>query len=83
MNRTETIDFIISELQGSGNDIAQYEEDYQLTIRELGLIDDAIFQCVCCGWWFDTAETSERAFDEMVCRYCEDDYADNGEIDEY
>lgn len=49
-------------------------EDFQEDDLDWQLIEDSIFNCVCCNWWCEVGEESDRGFDEPVCTDCEDDY---------
>lgn len=64
-----SLDDKINELFGTdGADSYDNEEEI------LSKVDDNIFCCVCCGWWCEISENSDKEFDEMVCTDCEDDY---------
>lgn len=49
-----------------------------LTIKELAEIDNWIFKCDCCGWWYDNGEMSLSAEHDNICEYCaaDNDYMD-------
>jgi hypothetical protein len=38
------------------------------------LIDAEIENCVACGWWIHGHDRSDKDFDEIVCKECENDY---------
>lgn len=65
---------IIEELQGTAKSLNEVCNSFgldsnQLTIEELELLDEEIFQCQNCGWWVDVTEKNERDFD-FVCNEC-------------
>jgi hypothetical protein len=67
--------------QGGSNSIQRAADEY---IEENGQIDelaimeiidrDLGFICVGCDWICEISELSEKAFEEMVCINCEEDY---------
>lgn len=70
------IDEIIEYLHGTCNSLYvavmyvtddEYDSD-DLTMEQLRKIDDEIFECEQCGWWFDMYEQAEC--DYQVCNYC-------------
>ena len=46
-----------------------------LTMEELGYIDDSIFNCDCCGWWYELSEICPEIEDAVVCMNCEEDWS--------
>ena len=58
-----TIQEKIDELQGTCNSIDMDE----WTFEELEVLDEQIFQCDTCSWWFEVGEMSE---DSNVCNDC-------------
>jgi len=72
------INEIIDDLQGTCQSIedvlVEYELEYDdLDSKDFEAIDDAIFNCVCCGWWYDLAEISTDVEDDTVCARCVED----------
>ncbi len=74
---SDWIEYIISNLQGTINDLEYYKEEYiaegfneDTLLEEL---DNSIFLCNC-GWWCDISEQSIEYTEEQVCIDCEDDY---------
>lgn len=63
--RREEMFKIISELEGTFEDI----ELDDFTIEELYLIDENIFHCDQCGWWFCTEECAQ----DEICYDCRDE----------
>ncbi len=49
-------------------------EDFDEDDLDWALIENEIFNCVCCGWWCEVSEECDKGFDEPVCTDCEDDY---------
>lgn len=45
-----------------------YTED-DLSIEELDQLDSEIFECACCGWWYETSEANDVA-GEFLCNDC-------------
>ena len=80
--RQELIQNIIEEIQGtccSLDEICQrydlYEED--LTMEELEEIDQEVFCCTSCGWWYQTGEGLGSCPDgDHYCDHCSEDYED-------
>lgn len=60
----DSLDSVIEEIFGEGEDSAT------LDLEELEYIDDRIFECDCCGWWY--AKCSESEFENR----CEDCFED-------
>lgn len=36
-------------------------------------LDDRVFLCATCGWWYDASEESEDQYGEQVCLECEEE----------
>ena len=72
------INEIIDDLQGTCPGIGEVLIEYELELDDLDskdfeAIDDAIFNCACCGWWYDLAEISTDVEDENVRARCVED----------
>lgn len=66
----------IAHLQGSCEALYVEYEAYEDNDEFLGIIDDNIFNCVQCGWWYPTSERS--SYDgEWVCEECYPEDADD------
>ena len=67
---------IIEHLNGSCESLYQTLEYYKAEALEddldfLGYLDDQIFNCTCCGWWFPISEvTTDETQDELACNSC-------------
>ena len=67
---------IVEELNGSCDSLNQVLENHEADALEddtdfLGFLDDHIFNCVCCGWWFPISEvTTDETQDELACNSC-------------
>jgi formylmethanofuran dehydrogenase subunit E len=51
-----------------GRMAAEFWEQNELEIARI--IDDAIFKCERCGWWWENSEMSEE---DMICNQCYDE----------
>lgn len=81
MIKNEDLQGIIEYLQGSCKTltegiIAVTENDDltedDLTAEQMQTIEDEIFLCSVCGWWYEVGEMSE-AEDENICIECNND----------
>lgn len=75
----EKMEEIINGLQGTCKSLDEVLSHYEISYYSLSdenfeQLDNAIFCCACCGWWYDTGELSSKIADEQVCTDCEDDY---------
>lgn len=61
----DTLDGAVQEVCGD-----DFSED-DLTLEQLGEIDQQIFLCVDCGWWCEISEMSDIE-DENVCDDCKE-----------
>ena len=80
----EQIQELIENLQGTNQSLesgcAKVGLRYPLlTFSDLGLINTQIFQCDCCGWWYDKGDES-CYYDQ--CRFCVDT-EENHDSEEY
>ena len=81
---TEKILEIINFLKGTCHPISNAEEEYgELTVEELEEIDEEIFKCDDCGWWYDPCDCNvdhngskfcPNCYDEIYSDYDDDDY---------
>ena len=50
------------------------ESGETLTSKEMDAclyeFDNVVFNCVVCGWWFETYEHAEGDHDETICQNC-------------
>lgn len=72
----EQVDELIAYLQGSCksldegcNDVFEQDEDV-LTMEQIERIDQEIFKCAGCGWWYETAEESGSDDSDLICNNC-------------
>ena len=70
---------IVEDLMGSCQSLEDaldkhYMELDDLSMKDLEYIDDAIFVCDCCGWWYDLGEISIIIEDALVCMGCEENW---------
>ena len=69
-----SVEVLIEQLMGTCQDFSEVGVDfYELDKEELECINDNIFNCASCGWWYDTSDMSSE-HDEVVCTNCEDTY---------
>ena len=73
------LDEIVDELLGSCQSLddvldGHFIEIDDLSMKDLGYIDDAIFNCDYCGWWCELSEISIDIEDGQVCMDCEEDW---------
>lgn len=45
-------------------------EDLQDNMEFLGYLDNEIFHCSCCYWWYDISEESGAIDGELTCNNC-------------
>jgi hypothetical protein len=72
--RTEIILNLISDLEGTCTDLSVALKEYNLTEEDLtmedrGLIDENIFLCETCGWWYGCEDCKH----DEVCYDCSED----------
>ena len=78
LDRNELVESIIDGLRGTLKSLAEVCEDHnidedELNINELDEIDQNVFCCDGCGWWYETGE--EEWIDTIrYCRHCADDF---------
>lgn len=75
------IDKLIEYLKGTCLNLNEACEDFgfdedDLSISELTILDEAIFQCSC-GWWCDVAEKHVDEFGEAYCDDCWESLSDD------
>ena len=71
------VDTIISVLQGTclsldegiRQGLDDTAEEHDLTMENCEQIDNEIFNCATCGWWYEISELHIEA-DEQVCTNC-------------
>lgn len=69
-----SVEVLIEQLLGTCQDFSEVGVDfYDLDKEEVECIDDAMFNCASCGWWYDTTDMSEM-HEEAVCLNCENTY---------
>ena len=73
-----TIAELIQSVQGSSDSLDSiFEDKYpdmdwmsDMTPEELKYFDSRVFQCQCCGWWFDQRERDISNENEWTCEGC-------------
>lgn len=77
MNKEEKeIYEIINNLLGTCKTL-EYDDYLQNGFNEnklLQILDEEIFQCACCGWWYEICDICEEIENDTVCLDCKDDY---------
>lgn len=73
------ISFIIENLMGTCKTVEEVCNEYGLEERDLAAedfdeIDNSIFLCADCGWWYDLGEQGECDGDDTICEKCYEDY---------
>ena len=76
--RYKVMDALIDRTMGTCQSLDYHLEGFgmeldDLSLEELTYIDDAIFECGCCGWWYDLAELSDMVDQDTVCVRCVED----------
>ena len=75
MNLAELKKYLVYTLQGSCNSLYSVvdsfsEEDeklfYENEVEILEYIDDHIFECECCSWWYELTESTY----DLICNDC-------------
>ena len=72
-----SVEQLISELQGTCKTIQEFlpegmEED-DLTEEDLQEIDNEVFLCSVCGWWYEICEESGSDESELICNDCSEE----------
>jgi hypothetical protein len=78
----EQLSVLIDHLQGTCKGLSDACEDLgfkynDLTMEQLEEIDNHLFQCDHCGWWYEISEQSDLETDDNMCKDCEDEMRDN------
>ena len=55
-----------------------WKEDEKLTSEEYEEIDNEIFECQVCGWWYDVCE---QGYDRGTCISCEEEFGEDFQED--
>ena len=67
-------------LEEACSDLGFDRED--LTMEELEELDNWLFECDNCGWWYDVGEraslTHSEFCDDNICIHCAPEFEDNG-----
>lgn len=74
----DEVNDIIEYLQGTTNNLSDAVslitsdecELNDLTLEQHHEIDDKIFECVECGWWYEISDVSTLETDENYCNEC-------------
>jgi len=80
MIRQKLVDELIENTVGTCFSLEEHLEYFDmelddLSMEELGYIDDSIFVCDCCGWWCELSELVPEIEDATVCMGCEEDWS--------
>lgn len=67
---------VADELRGTCKHLNDVATDEELDSQEFCLeLDDRVFLCECCEWWFELSELSESSIEnethKLVCDQCE------------
>jgi len=78
--RYKVMDALIENTMGTCQSLEYHLEGFgmeldDVSMEELGYIDDAIFNCDCCGWWYELSELCPEIEDGQVCMNCEEDWS--------
>lgn len=60
----------IDHLRGTCEPLYQNFEEYQDEQLFCDLLDDAIFECTCCGWWCEQPAEDNPETGEWICDEC-------------
>lgn len=87
MIREKLIDEIIENTMGTCQSLEEHLEYFDmeiddLSMEELGYIDDSIFNCDCCGWWYDLGEISDCEH-STVCMECDHEISGERKSNEF
>lgn len=74
----ERITRLVEHLQGTCKGLDEGCQDLgiderSLSMEELEQIDNEIFVCDSCGWWYELGEEGSSRDGERVCENCEND----------
>ena len=75
-HQVKEIHEIINNLLGTCNAL-EYDDYLHNGFNEnklLQILDEEIFQCSCCGWWYEICDVYEEIENDTVCLDCKDDY---------
>ena len=72
----ELLDKVIADLVGSCSTLQEALSVYDLDSDELdkddiAYMDEEIFRCTLCDWWYEVEELSAKSEDENICTECE------------
>jgi hypothetical protein len=59
----------VEHLNGSCESLYVNYSDYEENDEFLAYVDEHIFNCVCCGWWFPVSDLNHKD-GEYVCEEC-------------
>lgn len=71
----EVITKLAETLQGSamsladGCEVLGFTED-DMSVSDCEYLDTMVFNCECCGWWFEQSEMAKNADDQWICESC-------------
>ncbi len=77
------IDDLVYHLQGTCISLEEACADLgfdreDLTMKELEELDNCLFECDNCGWWYDVGERSDVDCDENICLHCAPEFYNDG-----
>lgn len=71
---TDRVRTIADELRGTCQSLDDaLMEGEELTTAQHGELDELIFCCDICSWWYDTGEMAEDCEDALICEKCGED----------
>lgn len=75
MTYPRTVEQIAYELQGSCDSLARVLERHEMEGAENDstfcyALDALVFECTCCGWWFEVSEMSDDPEHDWQCEDC-------------
>lgn len=54
-------------------DLGQEYEDASNDQAFCNKLDELVFECQCCNWWFEQSEMADRKDEEWICEECTED----------
>lgn len=62
-----------SQLEGTCNSIIGLGEEYEEAANDQTFclaLDQLVFECQCCNWWFEQSEMADRKDEAWICEKC-------------
>jgi len=70
MSTSDIFQKIVEEYQGTCNSLSEDDSDWLEGQDLFDELDQNIFECNCCGWWFEICEQAESDAGEYICNDC-------------